>query len=93
MAKYHLEESITIYQMQNAIRNQFRSRIFQYRLVEAVIIDILAIINRFCTYDWSNWIVMSRILFFDSISGYFEPDCHPSLHLDKRNRVIMKMHK
>ncbi len=47
MAKYHLEESITIYQMQNAIHNQFRSRIFQYRLVEAVIIDILAIINRF----------------------------------------------
>jgi len=36
MAKYHLEENITIYQIQNAIQNQFRSRIFQYGLVEAV---------------------------------------------------------
>ena len=32
MAKYHLEENIIIYQMQNAIQNQFRRRIFQYGL-------------------------------------------------------------
>jgi len=36
MAKYRLEADITMYQMQNAIQNQFRSRGFPYGLVEVV---------------------------------------------------------